>query len=101
MESKFHVVRLLLGFGVLTVSIVGLAVQNQRLQQHLDMTISYQSQLQESSESNAEQRLQYANKVAAFDRARDTLEPDLNGQQLDHLDRFIDAQLSGIEDLPQ
>ena len=79
MESKFHVVRLLLGFGVLTVSIVGLADQNQRLQQ----------------------RLQYANKVAAFDRARDTLEPDLNGQQLDHLDRFIDAQLSGIEDLPQ
>ena len=40
MEISFHVVRLLLGFGVLIVSIVGLAVQNQR-SQHLDLAMSY------------------------------------------------------------
>ena len=60
---RFHVVRLLLGFGVLLVSIVGLAVQNQRLQQKLDLAMSYQSQLQDILETNAEQHLQSENEI--------------------------------------
>ena len=67
MEISFHVVRLLLGFGVLIVSIVGLAVQNQR-SQHLDLAMSYQSQLQDSLDTNAEQRLQFENEIAGLNQ---------------------------------
>jgi hypothetical protein len=42
-------------------------------------------------------RSAYNDKLAAFDRARKALEPDLNTQQLDHLDRFIETQASGID----
>jgi hypothetical protein len=53
----------LLGFGVLLACVVWLAVQNQSLQQHLDLALSYQSQLQELSQSNAQQRLQYESEI--------------------------------------
>lgn len=39
----------------------------------------------------------YNNSLAAFDRARDGLGPQLDTQQLGHLDRFIDIELSGID----
>ena len=39
----------------------------------------------------------YNDSLAAFDRARGTLERHLDSQQLTHLGRFIDAQLSGID----
>lgn len=42
-------------------------------------------------------RSAYQGKLAAFDRARAVLEPRLNTQQLDHFDRFIDTQSSGID----
>ena len=42
-------------------------------------------------------RSAYNDTLAAFDRARDVLEADLTTQQLDHLDRFIDTQSSGID----
>ena len=42
-------------------------------------------------------RSAYNDKLAAFDRARNVLEPDLNTQQLEHLDRFIETQSSGID----
>ena len=42
-------------------------------------------------------RSAYNDKLAAFDRARNTLGPDLNTQQLEHLDRFIETQASGID----
>ena len=54
----------LLGFGVLLACAVWLAVQNQSLQQHLDLALSYQSQLQELSESNAQQRLQFVSEIS-------------------------------------
>ncbi|MFT7472093.1 MAG: hypothetical protein ACI8XU_001990 [Kiritimatiellia bacterium] len=54
----------LLGFGVLLACIVWLAVQNQSLQQHLGLALSYQSQLQELSESNAQQRLQFESEIS-------------------------------------
>ena len=53
-----------LGFGVLLLSVVWLVVQNQRLQQHLDLALSYQSQLQELYESNAQQRLQFEKEIS-------------------------------------
>ena len=59
----------LLGFGVLLACSVWLAAQNQSLQQHLDLALSYQSQLQELSQSNAQQRLQFESEIS-----------DLNGQ---------------------
>ena len=42
-------------------------------------------------------RSAYNDKLAAFDRARNALGPDLNTQQLEHLDRFIENQSSGID----
>ena len=42
-------------------------------------------------------RSAYNDKLAAFDRARNALGPDLNTQQLEHLDRFIETQASGID----
>jgi hypothetical protein len=54
----------LLGFGVLLAWVVWLAVQNQSLQQHLDLALSYQSQLQKLSQSNAQQRLQFENEIS-------------------------------------
>lgn len=42
-------------------------------------------------------RSAYNDKLAAFDRARNALGPDLNTQQLEHLDRFIETQSSGID----
>jgi hypothetical protein len=54
----------LLGFGVLLACAVWLAVQNQSLQQHLDLALSYQSQLQELSKSNAQQRLQFVSEIS-------------------------------------
>jgi hypothetical protein len=42
-------------------------------------------------------RSAYNDKLAAFDRARKALGPDLNTQQLEHLDRFIETQASGID----
>ena len=54
----------LLGFGVLLAWVVWLAVQNQSLQQHLDLALSYQSQLQELSKSNAQQRLQFVSEIS-------------------------------------
>jgi hypothetical protein len=59
----------LLGFGVLLACAVWLAAQNQSLQQYLDLALSYQSQLQELSQSNAQQRLQFESEIS-----------DLNGQ---------------------
>ena len=56
--------RPLLGFGVLLACVVWLAVQNQSLQQHLDLALSYQSQLQELSQSNAQQRLQFESEIS-------------------------------------
>ena len=54
----------LIVFGVLLACVVWLAVQNQRLQAHLDLALSYQSQLQEISESNAQQRLQFESEIS-------------------------------------
>ena len=42
-------------------------------------------------------RSAYNDKLAAFDRARNALGPGLNTQQLEHLDRFIETQSSGID----
>jgi len=53
----------LLGFGVLLACAVWLAAQNQSLQQHLDLALSYQSQLQELSQRNAQQRLQFESEI--------------------------------------
>lgn len=39
----------------------------------------------------------YNDKISAFDRARENLAPDLNGEQLGQLDRFIEAQISGVD----
>ena len=54
----------LLGFGVLLACAVWLAAQNQSLQQHLDLALSYQSQLQELSQRNAQQRLQFESEIS-------------------------------------
>jgi hypothetical protein len=54
----------LIGFGVLLVCVVWLAVQNQRLREHLDLALSYQSQLHELSVSNAQQRLQFKSELS-------------------------------------
>ena len=54
----------LIVFGVLLACVVWLAVQNQRLQAHLDLALGYQSQLQEISESNAQQRLQFESEIS-------------------------------------
>ena len=48
-------------------------------------------------EEDGSMRSAYNDKLAAFDRARDALEPDINTQQLEHLDRFIETQSSGID----
>jgi lysophospholipase L1-like esterase len=56
----------LIVFGVLLACVVWLAVQNQRLQAHLDLALSYQSQLHELSESNAQQRLQFESEISDF-----------------------------------
>ena len=39
----------------------------------------------------------HRDRLAAFDRARDVLRSDLDTEQLNHLDRFIDAQSSGVD----
>ncbi len=36
-------------------------------------------------------------KIAAFHRARETLLPQLDSAQIEHLDRFINAQTSGVD----
>ena len=70
MESRFHVVRLLLGlgFGYLLASVVWLAVQNQRLQKHLDLALTYPDQLQELTQSNAEQLRRFEDEKADLNR---------------------------------
>lgn len=64
MKLNFVKLSLQLGFAALLASVVWLLVQNQRIQQQLDLAMSYQRQLQELSESNVEQRLQFEDEVA-------------------------------------
>ena len=54
----------LLGFGVLLACTVWLTAKNQSLQQHLDLALSCQSQLQELFQSNARQRLQFESEIS-------------------------------------
>ena len=52
-----------MGFGVLLACVAWLAVHNER-SRHLDLALSSRSQLQELSQSNTQQRLQFESEIS-------------------------------------
>jgi hypothetical protein len=73
------------------------ATQEQVIQALIDEVVSAENNWGALVADDGSMRSAYNDKLAAFDRARDVLEPDLNTQQLEHLDRFIETQSSGID----
>jgi hypothetical protein len=73
------------------------AIQEQITQALIDEVVSAENNWGALVAEDGSMRSAYNDKLAAFDRARDALEPDLNTQQLEHLDRFIETQSSGID----
>ena len=73
------------------------ATQEQVIQALIDEVVSAENNWGALVAEDGSMRSAYNDKLAAFDRARDVLEPDLNTQQLQHLDRFIETQSSGID----
>ena len=73
------------------------ATQEQVTQALIDEVVSAENNWGALVAEDGSMRSAYNDKLAAFDRARDVLEPDLNTQQLQHLDRFIETQSSGID----
>ena len=73
------------------------AIQEQVTGALIDEVLSAENNWGALVAEDGSMRSAYNDKLTAFDRARDFLEPDLNTQQLEHLDRFIDAQVSGID----
>lgn len=58
----------ILAGGVLLAGVVWLGIENRQLREQLEVAMSYQTQLQASSESNAQQRLQFEGQIAALNR---------------------------------
>ena len=73
------------------------ATQEQVTQALIDEVVSAENNWGALVAEDGSMRSAYIDKLAAFARARDVLEPDLNTQQLQHLDRFIENQSSGID----
>ena len=73
------------------------ATQEQVTQALIDEVVSAENNWGALVAEDGSMRSAHNDKLAAFDRARDVLEPDLNTQQLEHLDRFIETQSSGID----
>jgi hypothetical protein len=73
------------------------ATQEQVTQALIDEVVSAENNWGALVAEDGSMRSAYNDKLAAFDRARNVLEPDLNTQQLEHLDRFIETQSSGID----
>jgi hypothetical protein len=73
------------------------ATQEQVTQALIDEIVSAENNWGALVAEDGSMRSAYNDKLAAFDRARDVLEPGLNTQQLQHLDRFIENQSSGID----
>ena len=73
------------------------ATQEQVTQALIDEVVSAENNWGALVAEDGSMRSAYNDKLAAFDRARSVLEPDLNTQQLEHLDRFIETQSSGID----
>ena len=73
------------------------ATQEQVTQALINEVVSAENNWGALVADDGSMRSAYNDKLAAFDRARDVLEPDLNTKQLEHLDRFIEIQSSGID----
>ncbi|MEX0964506.1 MAG: hypothetical protein WDZ52_10765 [Pseudohongiellaceae bacterium] len=77
-------------------AIEGLA-EDQIMQTLLDEVLSAQNNWGALVAEDGSMRSAYNDKVAAFDRAREQLLPDLDNAQLNQLDRFIETQISGVD----
>lgn len=73
------------------------AIQEQVTRALIDEVLSAENNWGALVAEDGSMQSAYNDKLAAFERAREVLEPDLNTQQLEHYDRFINAQLSGID----
>ncbi|PCI79419.1 MAG: hypothetical protein COB20_04690 [SAR86 cluster bacterium] len=73
------------------------AIQEQVIEALIGEVLSAENNWGALVAEDGSMRSAHNGKLVALDRARDILEPDLTTQQLDHLDRFIDAQSSGID----
>jgi hypothetical protein len=73
------------------------SVQNRVMTALLYEVLSPQTNWGALVAADGSMRSAHRERLAAFDRARDTLQGDLNAQQLNHLDRFIEAQGNGVD----
>jgi len=80
-----------------TGSAISGSVQNRVVAALLDEVLSFQTNWGALVAADGSMRSAHHERLAAFDRARDTLQGNLNAQQLNHLDRFIEAQGNGVD----
>ena len=80
-----------------TGSAINGSVQNRVMTALLDAVLSPQTNWGALVAADGSMRSAHRDRLAAFDRARDKLQGDLNAQQLNHLDRFIEVQGNGVD----